>query len=60
MKMRAISRAVDKKLQVNNNLKTFCSLYCASKLKQKTLILVDMTLLMDQFIESILKFTDVK
>lgn len=40
--------------------KTFCSLYCASKLKQKTLILVDMTLLMDQFIESILKFTDVK
>lgn len=40
--------------------KTFCSLYCASKLKQKTLILVDMTLLMDQFIESILKFTNVK
>lgn len=40
--------------------KSFISLYCASKLKQKTLILVDMTLLIDQFVDSILKFTDVK
>ena len=40
--------------------KSFISLYCASKLKQKTLILVDMTLLIDQFIDSILKFTNVK
>lgn len=40
--------------------KSFISLYCASKLKQKTLILVDMTLLIDQFVDSILKFTDIK
>lgn len=40
--------------------KSFISLYCASKLKQKTLILVDMTLLIDQFVDSILKFTDVR
>ena len=40
--------------------KSYCSLYIASELKQKTLILVDMTLLIDQFIDSILKFTNVK
>ena len=40
--------------------KTVISLICASQFKQKTLILVDMTLLIDQFIDSILNFTDVK
>lgn len=40
--------------------KSFISLYCASQFKQKTLILVDMILLIDQFIDSILKFTDIK
>lgn len=40
--------------------KTYISLFIASKLKQRTLILVDMSLLMDQFIDSILSFTDVK
>lgn len=40
--------------------KTFISLYCASKFKQRTLILVDMSLLMDQFVDSILKFTNIK
>lgn len=40
--------------------KTFISLKLASIFKQKTLILVDMTILIEQFIESILKFTNVK
>lgn len=40
--------------------KSFISLYCACKFKQRTLILVDMILLIDQFVDSILKFTDVK
>lgn len=40
--------------------KTFISLYCACKFKQRILILVDMTLLIDQFVDSILKFTNIK
>lgn len=40
--------------------KTFISLKLASYFKQRTLIIVDMTLLIDQFIDSILEFTNIK
>lgn len=40
--------------------KTFISLKLASFFKQRTLIIVDMTLLIDQFIDSILNFTNIK
>ena len=40
--------------------KTYMAVNLISKLKQKTLIIVDMKLLIDQFIESITIFSDVK
>lgn len=40
--------------------KTYMAVNLMSKLKQKTLIIVDMRLLIDQFIESITFFSDVK
>lgn len=40
--------------------KTYISLKLASIFKERTLVLVDMTLLIDQFIDSILEFTNVK
>lgn len=40
--------------------KTYISLKLASIFKERTLILVDMALLIDQFIDSILEFTNIK
>ena len=40
--------------------KTYISLKLASIFKQRTLIIVDMTILIEQFIESILRFTNIK
>ncbi|MGL5715720.1 MAG: DEAD/DEAH box helicase [Paraclostridium sp.] len=41
-------------------LKTYCAVNLISKVKEKTLIVVDMRLLIDQFVESITRFSDVK
>lgn len=40
--------------------KTYMSINMLCHYKQRTLIIVDMTLLIEQFIESLLKFTDIK
>lgn len=44
---------------VNNNSKTYCAIDIMCRLKVKTLIVVDMSLLIEQFLESIHKFTKV-
>ncbi|MGL6099103.1 MAG: DEAD/DEAH box helicase [Fusobacteriaceae bacterium] len=40
--------------------KSFCAINLVTKLREKTLIIVDMKLLIDQFIETILRFSDIK
>ncbi|MGL4988806.1 MAG: DEAD/DEAH box helicase, partial [Cetobacterium sp.] len=40
--------------------KTFCAVNLITKIQEKTLIIVDMRLLIDQFIESITRFSDIK
>lgn len=40
--------------------KTYMAVNLMSKLKTKTLVIVDMTLLIDQFVESITSYTDIK